>query len=164
MPASLHNLESPRSDPVKDAIMEQRNQQQQGSSLRAAFGATPNALPQIATPSINPSSMSQTAGQAVLSNASPHNRTAIPTAVPSPSTSIHGRPPTRLSLSNLMDLSALDSTRFADTNSTSDQNEQFDFDTLWAWPTNTPAAGTPGPDNMQGISDSAVPLFGVMDG
>lgn len=65
----------------------------------------------------------------------------------------------------------------------SGQDEQIDFDALWAWPSNTPAMGSPragvggGVDGngnsagggggggmlerVQGISDSAVPMFGV---
>jgi hypothetical protein len=48
-------------------------------------------------------------------------------------------------------------------------DEQIDFDALWAWPSNTPALGSPRAvgdgglmDRVQGVSDSAVPLFGVV--
>lgn len=50
------------------------------------------------------------------------------------------------------------------------QDEHIDFDALWAWPSNTPAVGTPrasgagalGESMVQGVSDSSVPLFGVL--
>lgn len=69
------------------------------------------------------------------------------------------------SLSNLLDLNALDgvggfpSIRSEDGSS---GEEHIDFDALWAWPSN---AGSPRGEGqtVQGISDSAVPLFGVYD-
>ncbi|USP78460.1 hypothetical protein yc1106_05734 [Curvularia clavata] len=90
--------------------------------------------------------------------------------VPSPS-----HPSRAPSLSTMLDLSALESTRVPSLHSEeSGLDEQIDFDTLWAWPSNTPATGSPrgadGPsgkagagvnDKVQGISDSAVPLFGI---
>ncbi|KAF2657079.1 hypothetical protein K491DRAFT_349338 [Lophiostoma macrostomum CBS 122681] len=79
------------------------------------------------------------------------------------------------SLSSVLDLSALDATRVPSLYSEDSgaQDDQIDFDALWAWPTNTPALGSPripgdgglnGPafERMQGVSDSAVPLFGVV--
>ncbi|KAF2680296.1 hypothetical protein K458DRAFT_345312 [Lentithecium fluviatile CBS 122367] len=78
------------------------------------------------------------------------------------------------SLSNVLDLSGLDATRVPSLYSEgSGGDEQIDFDALWAWPSNTPALGSPrvlgdgGLNNglmerMQGVSDSAVPLFGVV--
>jgi hypothetical protein len=73
------------------------------------------------------------------------------------------------SLSMMLDLSALEATRVPSLHSEeSGQDEQIDFDALWAWPSNTPAMGSPRPgmeggmmERVQGISDSVVPLFGV---
>lgn len=73
------------------------------------------------------------------------------------------------SLSTMLDLSALEATRVPSLHSEeSGQDEQIDFDALWAWPSNTPAMGSPRPgvdngivERVQGISDSVVPLFGV---
>ncbi|KAF2712837.1 hypothetical protein K504DRAFT_422940 [Pleomassaria siparia CBS 279.74] len=79
------------------------------------------------------------------------------------------------SLSNVLDLSALDATRvpslYSEENGAPD--EHIDFDALWAWPSNTPALGSPrvpgdgglsggAIERVQGVSESAVPLFGVM--
>ncbi|KAF2738844.1 hypothetical protein EJ04DRAFT_428441 [Polyplosphaeria fusca] len=76
------------------------------------------------------------------------------------------------SLSNFLDLSALDATRIPSLYSeeSSGPDEHIDFDALWAWPSNTPAVGSPratGEGNgilerVQGVSDSAVPLFAVV--
>jgi hypothetical protein len=79
------------------------------------------------------------------------------------------------SLSNFLDLSALDATRIPSLYSeeSNGPDEHIDFDALWAWPSNTPAVGSPrvngdgGINNglierVQGVSDSAVPLFGVV--
>jgi hypothetical protein len=79
------------------------------------------------------------------------------------------------SLSNVLDLSALDATRVPSLYSEDSgaQDDQIDFDALWAWPTNTPALGSPRVpgdggintaifERIQGVSDSAVPLFGVV--
>jgi hypothetical protein len=67
------------------------------------------------------------------------------------------------SLSAMLDLSALEATRVPSLHSEeSGQDEQIDFDALWAWPSNTPAMGSPRvEERVQGISDSVVPLFGV---
>ncbi|KAL6709394.1 hypothetical protein ACN47E_001801 [Coniothyrium glycines] len=73
------------------------------------------------------------------------------------------------SLSTMLDLSALEATRVPSLHSEeSGLDEQIDFDALWAWPSNTPAMGSPRSgiegiitERVQGISDSAVPLFGV---
>lgn len=69
----------------------------------------------------------------------------------------------------MLDLSALDATRVPSLHSEeSGQDEQIDFDALWAWPSNTPATGSPRTgleagmmERVQGISDSVVPMFGV---
>ena len=78
------------------------------------------------------------------------------------------------SLSNVLDLSGLDATRVPSLYSEeSGVDEHIDFDALWAWPSNTPALGSPRVpgdgglngglmDRVQGVSDSAVPLFGVV--
>ncbi|KAF1979419.1 hypothetical protein BU23DRAFT_549412 [Bimuria novae-zelandiae CBS 107.79] len=78
------------------------------------------------------------------------------------------------SLSNVLDLSGLDNTRVPSLYSEeSGADEQIDFDALWAWPSNTPAVGSPRaagngingvPASTQGVSDSSVPLFGVIEG
>ncbi|KAF1919094.1 fungal-specific transcription factor domain-containing protein [Ampelomyces quisqualis] len=73
------------------------------------------------------------------------------------------------SLSTMLDLSALDATRVPSLHSEgSGQDEQIDFDALWAWPSNTPATGSPRTgleagmlERVHGISDSVVPMFGV---
>lgn len=79
------------------------------------------------------------------------------------------------SLSAVLDLSGLDATRVPSLYSEeSGADEQIDFDALWAWPSNTPALGSPRQgadsgmgggmvDKVQGVSDSAVPLFGVIN-
>ncbi|KAL0256920.1 hypothetical protein SLS55_007729 [Diplodia seriata] len=95
-------------------------------------------------------------------------------ASPAGSTFSGGAPPTlsrNLSLSNLLDLNALDSmggipSIRSEDGGSSGAEEHIDFDALWAWPSNTPAVGSPrlgGEVSVQGISDSAVPLFGVYD-
>ena len=66
------------------------------------------------------------------------------------------------SFSGLLDLNTNILTATSDESSVPD--EQIEFDTLWQWPTTTPAVGTPGFDaGIQGISDSSVPLFGMTD-
>lgn len=66
------------------------------------------------------------------------------------------------SFSGLLDLSANALTVGSEESSAPD--EQIEFDTLWQWPTTTPAVGTPGFEaGIQGISDSSVPLFGMTD-
>jgi hypothetical protein len=77
-----------------------------------------------------------------------------------------------VNLSNVLDLSGLDNTRVPSLYSEeSGADEHIDFDALWAWPNNTPAVGTPrgsgdAPNGMpistQGVSDSSVPLYGVI--
>lgn len=79
------------------------------------------------------------------------------------------------SLSTMLDLSALDNTRVPSLHSEeSGLDEHIDFDALWAWPSNTPAMGSPrqgGESNANigggqaGWSGSGegvpVPLFGI---
>jgi hypothetical protein len=68
----------------------------------------------------------------------------------------------------MLDLSALDATRVPSLHSEeSGQDEQIDFDALWAWPSNTPAMGSPRGEvgeRVQAIGDSVVPMFGVDSG
>ncbi|OAL52915.1 hypothetical protein IQ07DRAFT_503465 [Pyrenochaeta sp. DS3sAY3a] len=105
-----------------------------------------------------------------------------PSGPPDPFTSstsphaFNGGPSKPPSLSAMLDLSALEATRVPSLHSEeSGLDEQIDFDALWAWPSNTPAMGSPRPgmegvgvgvgggmmERVQGISDSAVPMFGV---
>ena len=69
------------------------------------------------------------------------------------------------SLSNLLDVSALEGAKVPSLHSeeSSGPEEQFDFDALWAWPSNPSAAGTPRYPGMQDITDTNIPLFGVVD-
>jgi hypothetical protein len=126
----------------------------------------------------------------------PSDSTSNPTFQPPPSLSVHlspiqnppvsgsglspsftlNRPLSQSpSLSNALDLSALDATRvpslYSEENGAPD--EHIDFDALWAWPSNTPAFGSPRVsgdggvsggvvERVQGVSDSAVPLYGVV--
>lgn len=90
-----------------------------------------------------------------------------------PGTPINSSLDRHLNLSNLLDLSALGPDRVSVSDGSEGQDEHIDFDALWAWPTNTPAVGTPrlsgsgtagvGESMVQGISDSSVPLFGVLN-
>ncbi|KAF2139566.1 uncharacterized protein K452DRAFT_62387 [Aplosporella prunicola CBS 121167] len=110
---------------------------------------------------------------------------AASASISSPTTST-GRPALsrNLSLSNLLDLSALDGVVTGSGGGgggapslRSDESvgeELIDFDALWSWPTNAASGtgsprlgGAPGDGGMlttvQGINDSAVPLFGVYE-
>ena len=75
------------------------------------------------------------------------------------------RPP---SLSTMLDLSALDHTRVPSLHSEeSGLDEHIDFDALWAWPSHTPAMGSPRPggegiSSAGGVGEGApVPLFPI---
>ena len=75
------------------------------------------------------------------------------------------------SLSTMLDLSALEATRVPSLHSEeSGLDEHIDFDALWAWPSNTPATGSPRPTGPEGAGAGAqegavpVPLFGVSHG
>jgi hypothetical protein len=88
-----------------------------------------------------------------------------------PGTPINGPSLDRhINLSGLLDLSALVPDRISLNEGSEGQDEHIDFDALWAWPSNTSAVDTPRPSGsvgenaVQGISDSSVPLFGVMEG
>ncbi|KAF2432135.1 hypothetical protein EJ08DRAFT_659475 [Tothia fuscella] len=74
--------------------------------------------------------------------------------------------------SNILDFSAISVDHLSVSGDSSAPDEHIDFDALWAWPNNTSALGTPragtvNPSNdsngVQGISDSMVPLFGVVE-
>jgi len=75
-----------------------------------------------------------------------------------------------MSLPGMLDLSAIVPDRISVGEGSDGQDEHVDFDALWAWPSYTPAAGTPRPsasvgeNAVQGINDSSVPLFGVLEG
>lgn len=100
----------------------------------------------------------------LMAEPSPHvppiSTTFDPTPqIPPPALTRHG------SFSSMLDLSAGNNpptVRSSDETSTAD--EQIDFDALWQWPAPT-AVGTPNvwDVGVQGISDSTVPLFGMME-
>lgn len=107
---------------------------------------------------------------------SPIQDPPISSAIPDPfgtatSTNAFNTPSKPPSLSTMLDLSALEGTRVPSLHSEeSGQDEQIDFDALWAWPSNTPAMGSPrsgmenaggAMDRVQGISDSTVPMYGI---
>ena len=74
------------------------------------------------------------------------------------------------SLSNVLDLSGLDATRVPSLYSEeSGGDEQIDFDALWAWPSNTPAVGSPSNPADGAVNglpsaqcEGSVPMFGVI--
>lgn len=91
-------------------------------------------------------------------------------APPNPLSPISDR---NLSFGNIFDFSALTGDRMSASGESSGEDHNIEFDALWgAWPTNTPAIGTPKaglvastsavPEDVQGVSDSSVPLFGVL--
>lgn len=71
------------------------------------------------------------------------------------------------SLSTMLDLSALEHTRVPSLHSEeSGLDEHIDFDALWAWPSGTPALGSPRPGEGVGGAGGGgegapVPLFGI---
>jgi hypothetical protein len=90
-----------------------------------------------------------------------------------PGTTTVNSPSKPSSLSTMLDLSALEATRVPSLHSEeSGLDEHIDFDALWAWPSNTPATGSPRPAGPEGAGldsggqDGAVPvpLFGVSHG
>jgi hypothetical protein len=90
-----------------------------------------------------------------------------------PGTTALNSPSKPSSLSTMLDLSALEATRVPSLHSEeSGLDEHIDFDALWAWPSNTPATGSPRPAGPEGAGldsggqDGAVPvpLFGVSHG
>ncbi|KAF1985270.1 hypothetical protein K402DRAFT_113829 [Aulographum hederae CBS 113979] len=143
--------DTPRSETLKDLVHEQQKQQ---PPLQPILPITPDAPPT----SFGPGSGSK----GVLSFATsvaPQPTSSSANFIPQSSDfyPTFGR---TMSMSNVLDLSALENTNFNFDPNSADQ--QIDFDALWAWPSNTPATGSPRMD-AQGISDSAVPLFGVLD-
>lgn len=124
-------------------------------------GMQSSSLPPLETPTYSTQSQSQqpqkppTPTSALESNTTPTLNLNNPTL---------SRP---VSLSNVLDLSALDAARAPSLYSDeSAPDEHIDFDALWAWPSNTPAVGSPkfGAEGVQGVNDPAVPLFGVVTG
>ncbi|TLD36989.1 fungal-specific transcription factor domain-containing protein [Venturia nashicola] len=90
-------------------------------------------------------------------------------APPNPLTPMIDR---NLSFGNIFDFSALTGDRMGISGDSSGEDLNIDFDVLWgAWPSN-PAIGTPKagpveniiavPNDVRGVSDSPVPLFGVV--
>jgi hypothetical protein len=121
----------------------------------------PTSLPSLISPSSTPTSTSQPIEPNLTSPAPPN-----PLANSAPQTPRMSSLDRDLSFSNIFDFSALGQGRLGTSEEPSGPDEHIDFDALWAWPSNTPALGTPrvGMEAMQGVSDSTVPLFGVVDG
>jgi Fungal specific transcription factor domain len=184
LPANLlpHSLPSVTSVPNLNGFQPPGQQRTPPTSMDSpSLGNLPNIAGGAAPP--NRSSPPLTAGsphtthpiEPALTPSAPHNPL-------SPSHSaVPGTPsdPRQLSLSTMLDYSALGA---ADRMSLSEEgsmpDEHIDFDALWAWPSNTPAMGTPHPNtgnmglsggahaeqsNVQSVSDSTVPLFGVLE-
>jgi hypothetical protein len=93
---------------------------------------------------------------------------------PAPPNPLSPLPDRSLSFGNIFDFSALSGDRMSVSGESSGEEHNIEFDALWgAWPSNTPAVGTPrsGPSGpaggltgaIQGISDSSIPLFGVLE-
>ncbi len=62
-----------------------------------------------------------------------------------------------LHVSAILDLSALEATRVPSLHSEeSGQDEQIDFDALWAWPSNTPGMGSPRPVRTSANDEAAM--------
>jgi hypothetical protein len=119
------------------------------------------SLPSLISPTSTPTSTSQPIEPNLTSPAPPN-----PLANSAPQTPRMSSLDRDLSFSNIFDFSALGPDRVSLSEDSSGADEHIDFDALWAWPSNTPAVGTPraGMEAMQGVSDSTVPLFGVVDG
>ncbi|KAI8936720.1 hypothetical protein NX059_007108 [Plenodomus lindquistii] len=128
----------------------------------------PHTLPQQ-IPHPLPSHTNDTTAQSFSVHLSPILSPPPTSFPPTPhALSSPAKPP---SLSTMLDLSALEATRVPSLHSEeSGLDEQIDFDALWAWPSNTPAVGSPGDgggldregrERLQGICDSAVPMYGV---
>jgi hypothetical protein len=94
-------------------------------------------------------------------------------ASPVPPNPLSPAPDRNLSFGNIFDFSALAGDRMSVSGESSGEEHNIEFDALWgAWPINTPAVSTPrgglpGPangatGNIQGVSDSSIPLFGVL--
>jgi hypothetical protein len=125
----------------------------------------PTSLPSLISPTATSSSTTTTSQpiEPSLASPAPANPLAASSAPQTPRVTSLDR---ELSFSNIFDFSALGGPdRLSVSEESSGPDEHIDFDTLWAWPNNTPAVGTPraGLDTTQGVIDSAVPLFGVVD-
>lgn len=93
-------------------------------------------------------------------------------ASPAPPNPLSPIPDRNFTFSNIFDFSAPRGDRMSVSGESSSEDHNIDFDALWgAWPINTTAAGTPnagltgsanGVPDVQGVSDSSVPLFGVL--
>lgn len=94
-------------------------------------------------------------------------------ASPAPPNPLSPTPDRNLSFGNIFDFSAVAGDRISVSGESSGEDHAIEFDALWgAWPTNTPAIGTlksglvgttnAAPDDIQGVGDSSVPLFGVL--
>lgn len=92
---------------------------------------------------------------------------------PAPPNPLSPIPDRNLLFGNIFDFSALTGDRLSISGDSSGEDHNIEFDALWgAWPSITPAVGTPKtglvenisamPDEIQGVSDSSVPLFGVL--
>ncbi|KAF2757923.1 hypothetical protein EJ05DRAFT_464827 [Pseudovirgaria hyperparasitica] len=94
-------------------------------------------------------------------NASPVSH-AMLTAV---SAGLPGPLDTHTSLSSFLDISALDNTviPYLTSEDGSCIEENLDFDTLWTWPGANGTGGETWKSDVQGVSDSNVPLFGLVD-
>jgi hypothetical protein len=129
----------------------------------------PSSLPSLLSPTATPSSNATTSQpiEPNLTSPVPPN----PLANSAPQTPHIASLDRDLSFSNIFDFSALGADRLSISGDSSGPDEHIDFDALWAWPSNTPAVGTPRPgvtettsSVVQGVSDSSVPLFGIVDG
>lgn len=145
-----------QSDPT-NPIQAQSSQQQTPPAARRISFAEPHPSPQVGGEVFRTVSN----GTPAAGNSTPTIHDAITSPQPMPLNSIPSLE-RHISLSDLLDLSSLDNTGVQGVRSegSSAPDEQIDFDVLWNWPSNTPVAGSP---HVQGVSDSAVPLFGVMD-
>jgi hypothetical protein len=123
----------------------------------------PTSLPSIISPTSTPVTSTSQPIEPNLTSPAPPNPLAASSAPQTPRIVSLDRD---LSFSNIFDFSALgDRDRLSVSGESSVPDEHIDFDTLWAWPSNTPAVGTPrvGMDTVQSVNDSSVPLFSVVD-
>lgn len=92
---------------------------------------------------------------------------------PAPPNPLSPIPERNLLFGNIFDLSSLTGNRASISGDSSGEDHNIEFDALWgAWPWNTAGSDTPkaGPaeaisavhDDVHGVSDSSVPLFGVL--
>lgn len=136
-----------------------------GAAHRDSFSATSGGPPQVLSPtSFSPSGTFQ------FSSSQPPTTTPAAPGVPQ----IAQMPPlvsesptvSNLPVPNIMDPSGLESTLpLLAHEDSSGGEEQIDFDAFWNWGTTSPALGSPRypGDVAGGITDSVIPLFGVLD-